>query len=88
MLKESEIRVGRDLNYDTVTKELRGVFLPNEDSIRSAGVVYNRKRENFQQDNTENVRDGGRNYEDTEVRLKRTFEKKYQELADNLTGKH
>ena len=63
MLKQSEIRVGSDSNYEMITKEIRGDFLPEEprtdvtvrsftftdddNTIRSAAVINNQNRLNL-----------------------------------------
>ena len=60
MLKGSEIRVGPDLNYEIITKEIRNDFLPGEVrsvvalrsfmdddiTIRNAAFIYNQNRLN------------------------------------------
>ena len=54
-LKGSEVRIGPELNYEAITKEIRNDFLAGEErtdtavssftddeiSIRSVGIVYN-----------------------------------------------
>ena len=58
MLKESEIRVGPDFNYEVISNEIRNKYLPGEVrtdvavrsftdddiTIRSAAVIYNQNR--------------------------------------------
>ena len=62
MLKNSEIRVSSDLNYENVTKEIRGDFLAGEArtdiamraftdydiTIRLAGILYNQHKLNLE----------------------------------------
>ena len=62
MLKNSEIRVGRELNHENICKEIRDDFLPTEAktaivarsftdddiTVRSAGVIYNQSKQNLE----------------------------------------
>ena len=62
MLKGSEIRVGSDLNYENITKEIKNDFLPTEVrtdiavrsfteddiTVLSAAVIYNQNKLNLE----------------------------------------
>ena len=62
MLKGSEVRIGSDLNYEAIFKEIRNDFVAGEERtdtsvrsftddeipIRSVGIVYNQHKLNLE----------------------------------------
>ena len=62
MRKGTEIKVGKDLNYNATFRELKGIFSPPEAptddgarryatnfiTVRSAAVIYNKNGENLE----------------------------------------
>ena len=102
-LKGSEVNVGNDLDYTETIKALKGELNTDGDPIKkyaetfitviSASIIYNKNKENLEiymeiytQDPGENPRLTTRE-DDSEVRLKRIFKRRFRDLGRELKFK-